>query len=134
MWTICIYGVPRDQERVSDTLNLELADGCQLPCVGWKMDPGSPQEQQVLLKIEQSLQSCSAFLFEIRFCYTGQPCLKFNMYLRFASNSWWSFCVSLPCLVLQGWATVMPESRYPKDHYQESSPLQNTWRSSYYKL
>jgi hypothetical protein len=51
---ICVLVALRGQ-KVSDSLKLELVDGCERLCGCWKLSAGSLQGQPVLLT-EQSLQ------------------------------------------------------------------------------
>lgn len=48
---------PRDQKRSSNTLELDrVTDGYKLSCGFWDLNPGSLEEEQVLLTTELALQ------------------------------------------------------------------------------
>jgi hypothetical protein len=47
--TMYMCDAGRGQKRLSDPLELEIKDGCELPCGCWELKLGPPQEQQVLL-------------------------------------------------------------------------------------
>jgi hypothetical protein len=44
-------------ERMSDPLELELKDSCELLCRCWDLNSGPLEDQPVLLTTEQSLQT-----------------------------------------------------------------------------
>ena len=42
--------------KVSDSLELDFSDSCELLCECWELNPGPLEEQSVLLTTEPSLQ------------------------------------------------------------------------------
>jgi hypothetical protein len=50
---VCLHG---GQKRAANPLELELENGCELPCGYWESNLSPLEEQPVLLAAEQSLQ------------------------------------------------------------------------------
>lgn len=55
---MCIMSMPGTcggQKRTPDVLESGVTDGCKPACVGWELNPGPVQDQQVLLTTALSL-------------------------------------------------------------------------------
>jgi hypothetical protein len=53
--TTCMPGVQGGQEKVSASLGAGITDGYGSPRLGWELNPGPVQEQQILYATEPSL-------------------------------------------------------------------------------